>query len=103
MWRGSKYISLFSVYDIFTFPIIWLPYDDHQWIKESFFTQEPSKVIENGNFNLVPTMIGSNKDEGILGSASFYKNPDKLKNFWYVSIFIRLRLRLLYFQEHLIS
>ena len=42
------------------------------------------KVIEEGNFNVVPTMIGLTKDEGILGSAWFLKNPDKFKEFWYV-------------------
>ena len=64
--------------------MIWAPYDDHDWIKDSFFKQDAVKVIEEGNFNVVPTMIGLTKDEGILGSAWFLKNPNKFKEFWYV-------------------
>ena len=52
--------------------------------KDSFFIQDAVKVIEDGNFNVVPTMIGLTKDEGILGSAWFYNNLDKFREFWYV-------------------
>ena len=69
---------------LISFPIIWMPYDDHDWIKESFFPQHPRKILEDGNFNAVPTMIGMTKDEGLLVSSAFYKNPEKIEKFWYI-------------------
>ena len=64
------------------FPAVWMPYDDHEWFKDSFFNQHPKKVFEEGKFNKVPTMIGMTKDEGILGSAWFYNNLEKFRDFW---------------------
>ena len=64
------------------FPIIWMPYDDHDLLKDPFFTKHPRKVFEDEEFTAVPSMIGVTKDEGLLQSAWFYNNPDKIRNFW---------------------
>ena len=74
---------MFAVFGpLSAFPIIWMPYDDHDLLKNSFFTKHPRKVFEDGEFTAVPTMIGVTKDEGLLQSAWFYNNPDKIRNFW---------------------
>ena len=64
--------------------MIWVPYDDHEWCKDSFFAKDPRKIFEDGTFNVVPTMIGLTKDEGILSSSGFYNNPERFREFWYV-------------------
>ena len=69
-----------------TFPNIWVPYDDHDKINNSFFAKHPRKIFESGEFNVVPTMIGLTKDEGLYASNYFYKNHDKFREFWYVCI-----------------
>ena len=60
-----------------------MPYNDHI-LKDSFFGDDPRKVFEDGTFNVVPTMIGLTKDEGILTSSWFYNNPERFREFWYV-------------------
>ena len=78
------------VYGSFSFPLVWGPYDDHDWYKDSFFNEDPKEVFEDGKFNVVPTMIGLTKDEGILGSAWFYNSPERFREFWlvfYIEIF----------------
>ena len=66
----------------YNFPLIWLPYDDSGSVKNPFFSQHPRKVFETGQFNVVPTMIGITKDEGLLRSHAFYENSDLFNYFW---------------------
>ena len=60
-----------------------MPYDDNDWLQDSFFTKHPRDIFEDGEFTAVPTMIGTTKDEGLLQAAWFYNNPDKINKFWY--------------------
>ena len=64
------------------YPIVWLPYDDRASVENPFFTKHPRKIFEDGDFNIVPTMIGLTKDDGIMQSITMYKNPDKFREFW---------------------
>ena len=60
-------------------PLVWLPYDDHDSVKDPFFALHPRKIFETGQFNKVPTMIGFTKDEGIYAGG-----VQDIKKFWYV-------------------
>ena len=62
------------------FPLVWLPYDDHDRVKDPFFALHPRKIFETGQFNKVPTMIGLTEDEGIYAGG-----VQDIKKFWYVN------------------
>ena len=47
----------------------------------SFTNSNPRTIFENGQFNVVPTMIGMTKDEGLLRSHAFYENTDLFNYF----------------------
>ena len=64
------------------FPLVWLPYDDHKAVKNSFFSDNPLNTFKNGKFNVVPTMIGLTKDEGLLQGQAFFKDETLFERFW---------------------
>ena len=82
--KHSNVPFILLAYGDLPFPFVWVPYDDHDWLKDSFFAEDPKKIFEDGTFNVVPTMIGLTKDEGILTSSWFYNNPERFREFWYV-------------------
>ena len=43
--------------------------DDSKFSSNPFFSDDPYKMLQNGEFNDVPLMIGANKDEGMLFSS----------------------------------
>ena len=55
--------------EMMAYPMVWTPVMDFQYSKNPFFTQEPVKSVVSGEFNKVPTMIGTLKDEGLLHTA----------------------------------
>ena len=67
-------------------PLVWSPaQDDFMYTKEPFFLKNPVEIMANGEFNQVPTMIGSLKDEGLLSTATMMQNPplfDHFKKHW---------------------
>ena len=79
-----KLIFLFYIaWPGITWPVTWQPTDDHDYVKNPFFKDHPRNVISSGKFNKVPTMIGANKDEGLLTSILYLAEPEKYKNFYY--------------------
>ena len=60
-------------------PITWNVVDDHEYVKDPFFDDNPRAVMENKQFNSVPTMIGVNKQEGLLFTSIFYALEENLK------------------------
>ena len=63
------------------YPLVWSPQDDHEYVKDSFFANHPVNVLKSGKFNQVPLMIGVNKDEGVLHSATMLQNPELFEYF----------------------
>ena len=63
------------------YPAVWSPHDDHEYVKDSFFAKHPRDVLKTGQFSKVPIMIGVNKDEGVLHSATLLQNPEKFEYF----------------------
>ena len=57
------------------FPVVWAPVSDFMYVKNPFFEQDPLKLMVTGQFNKVPTMIGTVKDEGLLHTATLMQNP----------------------------
>ena len=57
--------------------MIWAPTDDHEYAKESFFAKHPREIFNSGEFNIVPTMVGATKDEGLLYTANHFVDPNK--------------------------
>ena len=57
------------------FPVVWSPVTDFAFAKNPFFSQDPHKLMVNGQFNKVPTMIGTVKNEGLLHTATLMQNP----------------------------
>ena len=57
------------------FPVVWAPVSDFMYVKNPFFAQDPLKLMVTGQFNKVPTMIGTVKDEGLLHTATLMQNP----------------------------
>ena len=63
-------------FGIMAYPVIWAPTDDHDKVKDPFFAKHPRDIFTTGQFNVVPTMIGATRDEGLLSSAQYLANPD---------------------------
>ena len=57
------------------FPVVWAPVSDFMYVENPFFEQDPLKLMVTGQFNKVPTMIGTVKDEGLLHTATLMQNP----------------------------
>ena len=57
------------------YPVVWTPVSDFMYVKNPFFEQDPLKLMVTGQFNKVPIMIGTVKDEGLLHTATLMQNP----------------------------
>ena len=57
------------------------PTDDSKFSSNPFFSDDPYKILQKGEFNDVPLMIGANKDEGDL-FTSIGLPPSIKKNFF---------------------
>ena len=60
-------------------PIPWNVVDDHKYSNDPFFHDHPRKIMANKEFNVVPTMIGVVKEEGLLFSAIFKSYEENLQ------------------------
>ena len=60
-------------------PKIWYVVDDHKYLKDPFFDDHPKNIISEEKFTSVPTMIGVNKNEGLLFSSIFHSKEDNFK------------------------
>ena len=63
------------------YPLTWTPSDDSKHSKSPFFTQHPRQMLENGDFNVVPMMMGETRDEGLVFMAGLEFDQDKLNMF----------------------
>ena len=63
------------------YPLTWTPSDDSKLSKSPFFTQHPRQMLENGDFNVVPMMMGETRDEGLVFMAGLEFDQDKLNMF----------------------
>ena len=63
------------------FPVVWTASEDFNFTKDPFFKKSPKDIFRNGEFNVVPTMIGVVKDEGILQSAALDLDPNLFNYF----------------------
>ena len=63
--------------ELFTYPIPFKPILDKDIVAEPFLPDEPLNLIQEGRYNKVPMIIGSNRDEGILIKAIYSHNPAK--------------------------
>lgn len=48
---------------------------------DPFFAQDPIEAVFSGQFNHLPVMIGDTKDEGLLFSMNFVRDPSLFKEF----------------------
>ena len=62
-------------------PISWNVVDDHNYLKDPFFDDNPKTIMSEEKFTSVPTMIGVNKHEGLLFTSIFHSKEDNLKNY----------------------
>ena len=67
---------MFEVFD--TLPLIFKPVVD-DFTSDPFVPKDPWKMIEAGEFNQVPIIMGANSDEGLFSALNFYLNPDLLE------------------------
>ena len=54
-------------------PLTFKPEIDN-FTSDPFIPKNPWEIIESGEFNHVPTMVGANSQEGLLSSLFFYQN-----------------------------
>ena len=62
-------------------PNIWNIVDDHKYLKDPFFDDNPKNIMSEEKFTSVPTMIGVNKNEGLLFTSIFHSNKNNFKNY----------------------
>ena len=62
-------------------PKIWHVVDDHKYLKDQFFDDHPKNIISEEKFTSVPTMIGVNKNEGLLFTSIFHSKENNFKNY----------------------
>ncbi|TRY61736.1 hypothetical protein TCAL_13366, partial [Tigriopus californicus] len=46
-----------------------------------FFRRDPFEILESGDFRQMPIMIGNNRDEGLIVSSNFIRNPRLWREF----------------------
>jgi len=63
-----------------TFPGPWVPIVD-DYLEEPFVPNDPEKILKNGKEAKIPVMIGFAKEDGLLYSTRFIKDPDFKKHF----------------------
>ncbi len=74
--------SVFRDDSVLPLPQVWMPFDDHKITTESFCDKNPLEAYEKGEFHQVPTIIGTNKDEGLLYSKTFLQDRNFLEKWW---------------------
>ncbi len=57
------------------YPLVFKPYVD-DFTKDPFVPKDPWELIESGEFNHLPLIMGHTLDEGLLSAAFYHKNPD---------------------------
>ena len=67
---------LYSPIQYFTQPF--KPYID-DFNTDPFIPKDPLDMIEAGEFNDVPLILGNNKDEGLMNALTFYYKPELLE------------------------
>ena len=67
---------LYSPIQYFTQPF--KPYID-DFNMDPFIPKDPLDMIEAGEFNDVPLILGNNKDEGLMNALTFYHKPELLE------------------------
>ena len=55
-------------------PHVFKPYID-DFNKDPFVPKDPWEMIESGEFNHVPLIMGHNSDEGLMTAYNFYADP----------------------------
>ena len=60
------------------YPYIFKPEVD-SFTSDPFLPKDPWEMIEAGEFNHIPIIMGSNSDEGLLTGLGFYNSESKLK------------------------
>ena len=72
--------------DLLPYPMIFVALDDSKISKDPFFHKHPTQIFKDGEFNVVPTMTGEMKNEGIAYLPDFSLLPERVKYFndnWY--------------------
>ena len=83
--------KMFELIDML--PLIFKPVVD-DFTSDPFVPKDPWKIIEAGEFNQVPLIMGSNSDEGLFSALGYYVNPallEELSSKWeteYAPLFI---------------
>ena len=52
-------------------PNVWKPYFDGSNVTNPVFQDHPENLLRSGNYNQVPTIIGTNSDEGALNLVGY--------------------------------
>ena len=68
--------SMFSLIDML--PIVFKPVVD-DFTSDPFAPKDPWQIIESGEFNHVPIIMGANSDEGLFSAFGFSGNPELLE------------------------
>eukprot|EP00092_Neocalanus_flemingeri_P021127 GFUD01022894.1.p1 GENE.GFUD01022894.1~~GFUD01022894.1.p1 ORF type:complete len:581 (+),score=136.25 GFUD01022894.1:59-1801(+) len=63
-----------------TFPGPWVPVVDN-YLEEPFLPRDPEEILKDGKENKVPVMIGFTKEDGLLYTTRFIKDPEFEKHF----------------------
>ena len=58
--------------------LIYKPVVD-DFTSDPFVPKDPWKIIEAGEFNQVPIIMGSNSEEGLFSALKYYANPALLE------------------------
>jgi carboxylesterase type B len=58
------------------YPLVFKPYID-DFSQDPFIPKDPWDIINTGEFNDVPLIIGNNKDEGLNIASEFHEDPSK--------------------------
>ena len=59
------------------YPLVFKPYID-DFSKDPFVPKDPWEIIESGEFNHVPLIMGNNNDEGLLTADNYYYDSSLL-------------------------
>ena len=65
------------------FPAMWKPQFDAPYTKDSFFKNDPRFSAKKGQMRDIPLIIGFNKDEGLVTTSHWFKNPLLFERFQY--------------------
>ena len=63
----------------FRYPCIFKPEVDN-FTSDPFLPKSPWEMIEAGEFNHIPIIMGSNSEEGLLGALNIYNNETKIED-----------------------